>query len=302
MERKKTIIIVFGGIFVVLSLILLFAAFFSIFGDPQMLPGDKLALVEISGAIYNSQHVVDQLHRYRDNSSIKAIVLRVNSPGGVVAPVQEIHREITKIKSQKKIVVSMGSTATSGAYYIACAADWIFANPGTLTGSIGVIMQFPKVGELMKKLGIQREVIKTGEYKDASSMYREITPEERELFQETIDDVYDQFVEAILEGRNHKELSREQIEEIADGRVLSGRQALEKKLVDELGDLSDAIEYAGKLGGIEGKPRVLRIRIRKSLLQRLVGDIFGSELDHLDQVMHNHAVLRYEFCSELAVK
>jgi protease-4 len=265
MERRRIItIIVFGGIFLALFLIILFAVAFLMFGDPQMLPGDKVALVELSGPIYSSQRVVDQLHRYRDNDSVKAIVLRINSPGGVVAPVQEIHRELTKMK--KKVVVSMGSTAASGGYYIACAADWIFANPGTVTGSIGVIMQFAKIGELMEKLGIKREVVKSGDYKDAGSMYRELTPEERELFQDTIDDVYDQFVDAILEGRRHKELTRERIEEIADGRILSGRQALEENLVDELGDLSDAIEYAGKLGGIEGKPRVIKMRTRKSLL------------------------------------
>jgi protease-4 len=290
MERRRIItIIVFGGIFLALFLIILFAVAFLMFGDPQMLPGDKVALVELSGPIYSSQRVVDQLHRYRDNDSVKAIVLRINSPGGVVAPVQEIHRELTKMK--KKVVVSMGSTAASGGYYIACAADWIFANPGTVTGSIGVIMQFAKIGELMEKLGIKREVVKSGDYKDAGSMYRELTPEERELFQDTIDDVYDQFVDAILEGRRHKELTRERIEEIADGRILSGRQALEENLVDEMGDLSDAIEYAGKLGGIEGKPRVIKMRTRKSLLERLIRDVFGSELD---QIVHDQAVLRYE--------
>jgi protease-4 len=290
MERRKTILIlVSGGIFLGLFLIVLFAVTFLMFGDPQMLPGDKLALVEIAGPIYSSQRVVDQLHRYKDDGSIKAIVLRINSPGGVVAPVQEIHRELTKL--QKKVVVSMGSTAASGAYYIACAADWIFANPGTVTGSIGVIMQFPKLGELMKKLGIEQEVIKSGRYKDAGSAYRKLTPEERELFQETIDDVYDQFLDAILEGRQHKELTRELIEEIADGRVLSGRQALEKELVDQLGDLTDAIEYASKLGGIEGKPRVIKVKTRKPLLERLLRGIFGSELD---QIVRDRAVLRYE--------
>jgi protease-4 len=290
MERRKIIAIaVSGGIFLALFLVVLFAVTFLMFGDPQMLPGDKLALVEIAGPIHSSQRVVDQLHRYKDDDSIKAIVLRINSPGGVVAPVQEIHRELTKL--QKKVIVSMGSTAASGAYYIACAGDWIFANPGTVTGSIGVIMQFPKLGELMKKLGIEQEVIKSGRYKDASSAYRKLTPEERKLFQETIDDVYDQFLDAILEGRQHKELTRERVEEIADGRVFSGRQALEEKLVDELGDLTDAIEYASKLGGIEGKPRVIKIKTRRSLLERLIRGIFGSELD---QVLYDQAVLRYE--------
>ena len=296
MEKRKITIIAFGGIFLVLFLIILFAVAFFMFGDPLMLPGDKVALVEISGPIYSSQRVIDQLHRYRNVSSVKAIVLRINSPGGGVAPVQEIHRELTKV--QKTVIVSMGATATSGAYYIACAADWIFANPGTLTGSIGVIMQFPELGGLMKKLGIEREVIKSGEYKDSSSAYRKLTPEERELFQETVDDVHDQFLDVILKGRQHKELARQQIEEIADGRVFSGRQALERKLVDELGDLSDAIDYAGRLGGIEGKPRLIRTKVRKPLLERLIRGIFGGESD---QILHDQAVLRYEFCYKSVV-
>ena len=275
-----------------LLLVMLFAVAFFLFGDPQMLPGDKVALIEITGTIFNSQRVVDELDKYSDDDSIKAIVLRIDSPGGVVAPVQEIHRGLTKI--QKTIVVSMGATAASGGYYVACAADWIFANPGTLTGSIGVIMHFPKYGELMKKIGVEREVIKSGSYKDASSPYRKLTPEERELFQETIDDVYDEFVDMIVEGRKHRDLSREQVQEIADGRLMSGRQALEKKLVDQMGGLSDAIEYAGELGGIVGKPRVIRTKSRRSLLERLTRGIFGSELEHFIQ---DQPTLRYQLPS-----
>lgn len=291
MERRKIIITVaiIGGIFMGLILIIAIGAILLMFSDPQMLPGDKVAVVEITGPIYSSQGVIERLYKCRDNASIKAIVLRVSSPGGGVAPVQEIHKELTR--SEKKIVVSMGSTAASGGYYIACAADHIFANPGTLTGSIGVIMQFRKIDGLMKKIGVEQEVVKSGKYKDAGSMYRELTPEEKELFQETIDDVYEQFLDAILEGRQHAELTREQLEAIADGRVMSGKQALEKKLVDELGDLSDAIEYAGKLGGIEGKPRVIKMRVRRPFLERLMRGILGSELD---QVIHDQAVLRYE--------
>lgn len=290
MERRKIAIIILGGIFSTLFLVTLFTAVSSIFGDSQrMLPGDKVALVEITGPIYGSQQVIDQLHKYKDNSSVKAIVLRIDSPGGAVAPVQEIHKELTKI--EKKVVVSMGSTAASGGYYLACTADWIFANPGTLTGSIGAIIQFYKLGGLMERVGVEQEVIKSGKYKDAGSMYREFTSEERKLFQETIDDVHDQFLEAIFEGRQHKELTRDQIEEIADGRLLSGRQALERKLVDDLGGLNDAIEYAGKLVGIKGKPRVIKIKTRKSLLERLTRGILGSELD---QIIHDQASLRYE--------
>ncbi len=257
--------------------------------DPQMMPGDKVAVVEVAGAIYSSEGVIERLYKCRDNDSIKAIVLRISSPGGGVAPVQEIYKELTR--SEKAIVVSMGSSAASGGYYIACAADRIFANPGTLTGSIGVIMQFRRIDGLMEKIGVQQEVIKSGSYKDAGSMYRGLTSEEKELFQETIDDVYEQFLDAILEGRQHVELTREQLVEIADGRIMSGRQAQESKLIDELGDLNDAIEYAGKLVGIKGKPRTIKMEVKKPLLERFMRGSLGNKID---QVIPNQPVLRYE--------
>ena len=281
-RRNITIVIVLGGIFFTLFLIIVCVAVLFV-------AGDGVALVEVNGPIYGSQSVIEQLHSHRDNPFVKAIVLRVNSPGGSVAPVQEIYRELTKM--EKKVVVSMGATAASGAYYISCAGDWIFANPGTLTGSIGVIMQFHKWGELMKKLGVEREVIKSGDYKDAGSVYRKLTPDEKRLFQETIDDVYDQFLDAILEGRQDRELTREQIEEIADGRLLSGRQAFERNLVDQLGDLSDAIGYAGELVGIEGEPRVIKARIRSPFFERFTRRFLGNKLD---QIMHDQSLIRYE--------
>jgi len=285
MERRKKIIIlaVVSGILFGLIEILFFVVVFFISGEPQM-PGDKVALVEITGPIYSSRGVISEIHRYKEDNSVKAIVLRIDSPGGIVAPAQEIYRELTKI--DKEIVTSMGSIATSGGYYIACASDWIFANPGTLTGSIGVIMRFTTLEELFKRFGIEREVIKSGSYKDAGSAYRKLTPEEKKLFQETIDDVHSQFIDAVFEGRKHKKLTREQIKEIADGRVMSGKQAMEKKLIDQLGGLDDAIEYAGKIAGIEGKPRVIKKRIRRSLLERLIGEA--------DQAIYNQAGLRYE--------
>jgi protease-4 len=282
MEKKKiSTIVISSGIFLALILIILITVAVAI--------GDRIALVRISGAIYSSQGVIEQLHKCEADPSIKAIVLRVDSPGGAVAPVQEIYKELTNL--QKKVVVSMGATAASGGYYIACAGDRIFANPGTLTGSIGVIMQFPKWGELMKKIGIDREIIKSGKYKDAGSAFRKLTPEERELFQETIDDVYQQFVEAIVESRQDVGLTREQVEEVSDGRVMSGRQALERNLIDELGSLDDAIEHAGELAGIKGKPRIVRMEIRRSLLDRIIRGRFGSKLD---QITQDQVTLRYE--------
>jgi protease-4 len=289
MERKKVLLIIFGGIFLSLIIIIFFTSTMAKSGTPSMVGGGKLALVEINGTIIDSRDIIGQIERFNDDNSIKAIILRIDSPGGVVAPVQEIYEELTKI--DKKIVVSMGSIAASGGYYIACAADYVFANPGTMTGSIGVIMHFPKMAGLMKKLGVEEEVVKSGKYKDASSIYRNFTPEERALFQETTDDVHNQFVDVVFQGRKHKNLNRVQIEQIADGRILSGRQALEKKLVDQLGNLKDAVEYTGKLVGIHGKPRVITIKPRRTMLERVINGTLGTKLD---QLIQDHALLRYE--------
>lgn len=287
MEWKKIKkFIKYVGIFLVGFFII--SIIYNLFAPDEPI-GEKVALIEINGPIYSSRSIIEQIHKYRDNRSVKAIVLRIDSPGGIVAPSQEIYQELTKV--EKSIIVSMGSIATSGAYYIACAADKIFANPGTLTGSIGVILSFPNIEELSKKIGIDREVIKSGNYKDSGSIYRKITPEEKKIFQDTVDDVYAQFIEVVLEGRKNVKLTKKQIEEIADGRVLSGRQAFNKKLVDELGDLDDAVEYAGKVGGIKGKPKIIKKKERKSLIERII----GIELaDNVEQILKDQISIRYE--------
>ena len=251
--------------------------------------GDKVAVIDITGAISRTQTVIDQIHQYRDDQTVKAIVLRINSPGGSVAPVQEIHSELKKL--EKPIVASMGSTAASGGYYIAAIADEILANPGTLTGSIGVIMQFTKIKGLYEKIGLEQQVVKSGRFKDTGSPVRDLTDEERELLQATLDDVHDQFIDAVSEGRQ-EHLTREEIVALADGRIFSGQQALEHKLVDQLGNLPDAIERAGELGGIEGKPKVVRTQRKTSLLERLLGPT-GKE--NLDRLLDNAGVtFRYE--------
>lgn len=289
MERKKIILIIVGAIFLSLLILIIFSSTSSRPGRYSMISGGRLAMVEINGTIMDSRDIIEQIERFNSDRSVKAIVLRINSPGGAVGPVQEIYRKLTKV--DKEIVASMGSVAASGGYYLACAADYIFANPGTMTGSIGVIMRFPKLSGLMQKIGVEEEVIKSGTYKDAGSLYRKFTPEEKRLFQETTDDVHNQFVDVVYEGRKHKNLSREQIKQIADGRILSGKQAFEKKLVDELGSLEDSIEYAGKMAGISGKPRVITIKPRRTLLER----ILGSSLENrLSEVLQDHALLRYE--------
>ena len=240
--------------------------------------GDKVAVIDITGVISRTDTIVDQIHQYRDDQTVKAIVLRINSPGGSVAPVQEIYSELKKL--DKPIVASMSSTAASGGYYIAAIADEILANPGTLTGSIGVIMQFTKLKGLYEKIGLEQQVVKSGKFKDTGSPLRDLTDEERELLQATLDNVHNQFIDAVFEGRQ-EHLTREAVVALADGRIFSGQQALEHKLVDQLGNLPDAIDRAGELGGISGKPKVVRTKRKTSMLERVLGTTGKENLDKL---------------------
>ena len=251
--------------------------------------GEKVAIVDILGPISSAEPAIDQIHKYRDDPTVKAIILRINSPGGGVAPVQEIYGELEKL--DKPIVASMASTAASGGYYIAAAADVIFANPGTLTGSIGVIMQFMQMQGLYEKIGLNQQVVKSGKFKDTGSAVRDLTDEERELLQKTVNDVHNQFIDAIFLGRK-EHMTREEIASVADGRIFSGQQALAHKLVDRLGNLHDAIALAGELGGIEGEPRVVRTERKISLLERLLGTENASRLNQLIDVPG--ISLRYE--------
>jgi protease-4 len=231
--------------------------------------GDRVAVITVEGVITESREVIEQLHRYRDLPAVKAVVLRVNSPGGAVAPSQEIYQEILKFRreTRKPVVASLGSVAASGGYYVAAAADRIVANPGSITGSIGVIMQIPNFGGLLQKVGIKSTVIKAGENKDLGSVTRELTEAERRILQEVMDDVHGQFIDAVVAGRR---LDRARVETLADGRIFSGRQALGLGLVDELGDLSDAIARAAGLVGIPGRPKVIQERRRRFSLWDLV--------------------------------
>ncbi|MBI4831570.1 MAG: signal peptide peptidase SppA [Candidatus Lindowbacteria bacterium] len=226
-------------------------------GQTFALPSrESVAVIEVVGPIFDIEEPMKQLESYVENSSVKALVIRVDSPGGAVAPSQEMFEEMKKAKVKgKKIVVSMGSVAASGGYYVACAADEIFANPGTITGSIGVIAEFPNIEGLMNKIGIRFDTIKSGKFKDTGSVFRPMTPEEQQLIQEMLMDVYEQFVEAVADSRK---MSIEEVKKYADGRVFSGRQALEYGFVDALGTQNDAIKRAAQLAGIKGEPRVIK--------------------------------------------
>jgi len=240
--------------------------------------GEKIAIIDVHGVISSSANVIRQLKKFGDDSSIPALVIHIDSPGGGVAASQEIYEEIRKVRDKgKTVVASMGSLGASGGYYIACAADTIVANPGTITGSIGVIFEIPIIEELLKKVGIRFEVIKSGEMKDAGSFARSITPKEREYLQQVINDTYDQFVEVVVQERN---LSSSQVYKLADGRVFTGRQAQKLKLIDELGDLEDAIEIAAKMAGIKGKPRTIKERVRKVTFW----DVLSESLNKVDEL------------------
>ncbi|HBH60371.1 MAG TPA: signal peptide peptidase SppA [Nitrospiraceae bacterium] len=249
--------------------------------------GEKIALIRVTGVIIDSTSVIEELKGYAEDASIKAIVLRIDSPGGAVAPSQEIHEEILKAKKNKKVIVSMGTVAASGGYYISAPADKIVANAGTLTGSIGVIMELPNIEGLMKKIGVETQIVKSGRHKDMASVFRSMTPEEKQILQTVLDDVHNQFISAVSEGRGMK---FEDIRTIADGRIFTGRMAKEIGLVDELGNLQDAIMLAGKLTGIKGEPKVVTKKeefsvfnmLKGQLPEKLIGNVFsGVQLKYL---------------------
>lgn len=224
---------------------------------------DRVALIRIEGVILDAQATISELKHYSENPLVKAIVLRIDSPGGGVVPSQEIHDAVKRVKnkSNKAVIASMGTVAASGGYYIAAATDRIIANPGTLTGSIGVIMEMANFEGLMKKVGVEGVVIKSGRFKDVGSPLRKMSDEERKLLQSVMDDVHHQFIQAVADGRS---LEVSDVEPLADGRIYTGRQAKEARLVDELGDLDDAIHIAADIAGMEGEPKVVEPRKRFS--------------------------------------
>jgi protease-4 len=219
--------------------------------------GDKVGVVEVKGVISESDDVVEALKSFEKSPSVRAVVVRIESPGGGVAPSQEIYDAIRQLREEKPVVASMGGVAASGGYYVASACDTIVANPGTLTGSIGVIMELGHVEGLLPKLGVQPEIIKAGAYKDMGSIVRPMTDAERGLFQEMIDSVHTQFITAVAAGRG---MDKDQVRAVADGRIFSGEQAKIAGLVDELGGFEDAIDLAAEKAGIEGEPRITRAR------------------------------------------
>jgi protease-4 len=243
--------------------------------DTEFEFGEKVGVIEINGIIADSKSVLNHLKRFRDDNSIKAIVVRVDSPGGAVGPSQEIFREIKKTSATKKVVASMGTIATSGGYYIAAGADRIVANPGTITGSIGVIMGFTNYEELLHKIGLVPIVVKSGEYKDIGSPVRKMKPEEKKILRDFAKKIHRQFIKDIVDGRK---MDMEKVESLADGRIFTGQESKKFGLVDRLGNLEDAIEWAGQLGGIKGKIATVYAKEKKFSLLKYFTDSSAEDL------------------------
>ena len=294
----KTTKWVLGGIGALFALFVLFwgAILYFIFqGDEDEEyssgSGGIIAVVELKQEIISSENIVRQFKKYRENPSVKGIVFRIESPGGGVAASQEIYEEVKKTRgSGKPVVVSMGAVAASGGYYVSCGANKIMANPGTVTGSIGVISQFMNFNQLMGKIGVGSTTVKSGKFKDTGNPYREMTVEEKKYFQETIDDVYQQF---LLVVQSERKLSHEAAKRLADGRIFTGRKAFEAGLVDTLGTYEDAVSLAAHLAKISGTPKIVKERKRERLSDILFGSI-TNELVDLKQNFMNQPMLQYK--------
>ena len=282
-------------IFIIITLVLLAVAF--IVGRSNrygagMFDGDTIALLRVEGPIFDVRWHMDQVRDLMENDRIKAVVLRIDSPGGAVAPTQELYTELLKLKEIKPVVTSMGTVAASGGYYLSCATDWIVSNPGTITGSVGVIMEFTNLEDLFSKLGVSSRTIKSGKFKDTGNPMRPMTDEEETLLQAMIMDTYDQFVEAVLEGRS---VDEDKVRPYLDGRVLTGRQAHKLGLVDELGNINDAIEKATEMAGLTEVPEEIYEpeRDRPGLFTILFGESAARALVSLSDSVRDQSSDRW---------
>jgi protease-4 len=257
--------------------------------DFDLHTGKRIGVVEVEGIILDSKYAVEQLERFEADGSIAAVVLRIDSPGGGVAASQEIYEAAKRVRQRGKFVIaSMGSVAASGGYYVACAAESIMANPGTTTGSIGVITELINMTELLNKIGIRFDVVKSGKYKDSGSPFRPMTEDDRKFFQSYVDDAYAQFVGVVAAAR---QMEKAKVLKHADGRVFTGQQALALGLIDRLGTYQDAVALAAKKTGIEGRPRVVTSRKRRVTIWDI---LFGNLEEHLIR-LQTLPVLRYQW-------
>jgi protease-4 len=272
-SKTKKVLIVIAIIVVVLVLV---PFFMGIFGKES---GDKIGVVEIEGTITDSKNAMDDIVRFKDDESIKGVIVRINSPGGGAAASQEIHREVKKLREKKKVFVSMASVCASGGYYIATAGEKIYASPSTITGSIGVIMQQTVVEDLMKKIGIQANTIKSGELKDAGTPFRKMSEGERKYLNDVLADIHEQFIKDVAEGRK---MPVDAVKKLSDGRIFTGIQAKNAGLVDAIGTFYDAVEGLKVSLNILEKPVLVYGKKPFSIIRWLISSIareFGTELD-----------------------
>ncbi|MEW6145672.1 MAG: signal peptide peptidase SppA [Thermodesulfobacteriota bacterium] len=263
------------NVFVVVAvLVLLFFTFIAGLGCGLLMSGgdglssaDRVAVLKVEDIILDDQVYIDSLDKIKEDKKVKAVVVRIESPGGAVGPSQEIYSELKKLRNDMPVIASIGNVGASGGYYIACAAEKIFANPGTITGSIGVVAEFANYEKLLEWARVDVEVIKSGKYKDVGSPYREMTPEDREYMQGLIDNVYSQFKSAVAESRG---LGPTEVDKIADGKIFTGEQAKKLRLIDETGTINDAIDLAANMAGIKGKPDLVYYPKKKSQFLELL--------------------------------
>jgi protease-4 len=248
-------------------------------GEGGFVWGTRVAVVELRGVIQDTTESIEALDRLRKDDDVVAVVVRVDSPGGAVAPSQELYDAVWRVRERKPVIASLGSVAASGGYYVASAANRVVADPGTITGSIGAIMGIPQYGPLASKIGYSEEIVKSGRFKDAGHPLRPLSADERALFQGMVDDVLSQFVQAVARGRG---LEESRVRRIADGRIFSGRQALDAGLVDQLGGLDAATHLAWEEGGQTGEPRVSRVKARRRFwILDALGMLLASQPPHL---------------------
>lgn len=287
MARKRDWLIGLGIVFVCLVIIFALIGHLSNRSSYEQVTvsgsGEKIAVIELNGVIYDSSPIVRQFKSYGRQKSIKAILFRINSPGGGIVPSQEIYNAVSRVRDAgKPVIASMSTVAASGGYYVALGADTIMANPGTTTGSIGVIIEFMNSRELMDKIGLSFNVVKSGKYKDIGSPNREMTREEKQLLQEYVDDAFGQFVDVVAFER---QMDPNRVRKYADGRIYTGQQALEYHLIDALGDYEDAVDMAAEMAGIDGEPEIVKERKRRGSVYDLLFEKVRGLL-HLSNGMH----------------
>jgi len=290
---------IFGFFLILMAMVLLFGtmAFFYLVKDKIKFPflaQKKIGIVYIQGTIVDSKDIINWIKELKKDKEIVGVLLRINSPGGVVAPSQEIYEAVRELDKVKPVVVSMGSIAASGAYYISCGAREIVANPGTITGSIGVIAKLTSVKKLLDKIGIEDESIASGKFKEAGSPFKKLSPEQKKYLQDMVNDLHNQFIRAVAQGR-HMKLS--QVEAIADGKAYTGKQAKKLGLVDILGNMDKALEILKRMCNIKGEVELLEgPEKKKTLLQKIIGTI-----DEKNLLLKDTGVFYYIFPFQLGL-